>query len=128
MATELRGPMADDAVFVAEIATAEEELGPLSADVVEARWQLRLQARRCAAGNHVYTWAGDILDVPGGSPHQIMVCAYAAVHAEGAPSPRLVGPQQTAEHGAKRLWSEQELKDSAPVLTPPTSPRPGARI
>lgn len=128
MVTELRSPMADDAAFVAEIAAAEEELGPLSDDVVQARWQLRLQAQRCVAGNHVYTWAGEILDVPGASPHQIMVCAFAALHAEGAPSPRLVGPAHTSEHGAKRLWSEQELKDSAPALTPPSSPRPGARI
>jgi hypothetical protein len=127
MATELARPMADDPGFVAEIAKVEEELGPLSAGVIEARWQLRLQAQRCAAGDHVYTWAGQTVDLPGGSPHQIMVCAYAALHADGAPSPRLVGPLHTSENAAKRLWTGQELKESAPPLTPAPSSRPAAR-
>jgi hypothetical protein len=114
MATELPQPMGDDPGFVAEIAKLEKEAGPLSAAVVEARWQLRLQAHRCAAGDHMYTWTGQIVDLPGGSPHQVMACAYSALHAEENPSPRVIGPRHTPENAAKRLWSEQELKDGAP--------------
>ena len=114
MATVLPSPMSDDPDFVAEIAKVEEEAGPLSAAVIETRWRLRLQAHRCAAGDHAYTWSGQIFDLPGGSPHQVMVCAYAAVHDDGMPSPRLIGPLHTPENAAKRLWSEQELKESSP--------------
>jgi len=106
--------MGDDPGFVAEIAKIEEEVGPLSAGVIEARWQLRLQAHNCAAGNHVYTWAGQTIDVPGGSPHQIMACAYAALHGDETPSPRVIGPPHTPENAAKRFWNEQELKENAP--------------
>jgi hypothetical protein len=112
--SDLPGPMGDDPAFVSEIVQIEEELGPLSAAMIEARWELRLQARACAAGNHVYTWVGQTVDVPGGSTHQIMACAYAAVHAEETPSPRVIGPHHTPENAARRLWSEQELKASAP--------------
>jgi hypothetical protein len=117
MATELPHPMGDDPGFVAETAKIEEEVGPLSSGVIEARWQLRLQAHRCAAGNHVYTWAGQIVDVPGGSPHQIMVCAYAALHADETPSPRLIGPLHTSENAAKRFWSEDELRERSAGTT-----------
>jgi hypothetical protein len=114
MATELPRPLSDDPGFVAEIAKLEQEVGPLSSLVIEARWQLRLQAHRCAAGNHVYTWSGQILDLPGGSPHQIMVCAYAALHTDETLSPRLIGPLHTRENADKRLWSKQELEENAP--------------
>ena len=113
MASALPSPMGDDPGFVAEIAEVEDALGPLSATLIEARWQLRVQARACAAGNHVYTWVGQTVDVPGGSTHQIMACAYAAVHLDGTPSPRVVGPHHTPENAARRLWSEQELKANA---------------
>ena len=106
--------MGDDPSFVAEIAKLEERVGAVSAEVIEARWQLHLQACRCAAGEHTYTWTGQVFDLPGGSPHQIMACAYSAVHAEGNPSPRLVGPLHTPENAAQHLWSEQELKENAP--------------
>jgi len=82
--------------------------------LTEARRQLHLQAQRCAAGEHTYTWTGQIVDLPGRSPHHIMACAYSALHVKGTPSSRLIGPLHTAENAAKRLWSEQELKDSAP--------------
>lgn len=114
MATALPSPMGDDPAFVAEIAKVEEEVGPLPAEVIETRWRLRLQAHRCADGDHAYTWSGQIFDLPGGSPHQVMVCAYAALHDEGTPSPRLIGPLHTPENAAKRLWSERELKEHAP--------------
>jgi hypothetical protein len=114
MATELPHPMGDDAGFVAEIAKIEQEAGPLSAAVIETRWRLRLQAQRCAAGDHSYTWSGQIIDLPGGSPHQVMVCAYAAVHDEGCFSPRLIGPLHTPENATKRLWSGAELKKHTP--------------
>jgi hypothetical protein len=114
MASTLSAPMSDDPDFVAEIARLEQELGPLSAEMIETRWRLRLQAGRCAAGDHAYTWSGQILDLPGGSPHQVMACAYAAVHDDDTPSPRLIGPLHTSENAAKRLWSEQELKEHAP--------------
>jgi hypothetical protein len=113
MATALPSPMGDDPDFVAEIAKLEEEAGPLSAAVIETRWRLRLQAHRCVAGDHAYTWSGQIIDLPGGSPHQVMVCAYAAVHDDGIPSPRLIGPLHSPENAAKRLWSEQELKENS---------------
>jgi hypothetical protein len=45
-----------------------------------------------------------------------MVCAYAALHDAETSSPRLIGPLTTPENAAKRLWSEQELKEN----TPPT--------
>ncbi len=118
MPTALPGPMGDDPDFVAEIAKVEEEVGPLSAQAIEARWHLRLQAHHCAAGNHVYTWAGQTFDLPGGSPHQIMVCAYAALHTDETPSPRLIGPLHTPENNAKLLWSEQELKEQPPPAPP----------
>ncbi len=80
----------------------------------ETRRRLRLQAHRCAAGNHAYTWSGEIFDLPGGSPHEVMVCAFAALHDDETPSPRLIGPLHTPENAAKLLWSEQELKEKAP--------------
>jgi hypothetical protein len=114
MAPELPKPISEDPGFVAEIAKLEKEAGPLSAALIEARWQLRLQAHRCAAGHHTYTWTGQIVDLPGRSPHHIMACAYSALHAKGIPSPRRIGPLHTPENAAKRLWSEQELRDSGP--------------
>jgi hypothetical protein len=114
MASDLPRPMRDDPGFVAEIAEVEDALGPLSAALIEARWELHLQARACAAGNHVYTWVGETVDVPGGSTHEIMACAYTAVHADETASPRVIGPHHTPENAAKRLWSEQELKANAP--------------
>ncbi len=114
MNTPLSGPMGDDSEFVAEISRVEAEAGPLSAAVIETRWQLRLQARRCVAGEHTYTWSGQIVDLPGGSPHQVMVCACAALHDDSTFSPRIVGPLHTPQNAAKRLWSELELKESAP--------------
>lgn len=114
MATELTRPMGDDPGFVAEIAKIEEEVGPLSAAAIKTRWQLRLQGHRCAVGDHTYTWTGQIVDLPGGSPHQIMACAYAALHADETPSLRVIGPLHTPKNAAKRLWSEQELKENAP--------------
>jgi hypothetical protein len=80
---------------------------------VDAAGRLELQARRCAAGEHVYTWSGQIVDVPGGSPHLVMACAYGAAHDEGTTSPRLIGPPATPENMAKRLWSEAELRHPA---------------
>jgi hypothetical protein len=114
MATELPEPMGDDPGFVAEITRIEEEVGPLPVAVIEARWRLRLQAHRCAAGEHVYTWAGETIDLPGSSLHQIMACAYAATHTDGTPSPRMIGPLHTPVNAAKRLWSQEELKEHAP--------------
>lgn len=87
--------------------------GPTPPTVETAR-RLDVQARRCAAGDHVYTWSGQIVDVPGGSPHLVMACAYGAVHKEGTTSPRLLGPLLTPENMAKRLWTEEELKEAAP--------------
>ncbi len=114
MTTEIPRQMEDDPGFVAEIARTEEEVGPLSAAVVEARWQLHLQALRCAAGDHVYTWVGETVDLPGSSTHEIMACAYAASHTNGTPSPRLIGPLHTPENAAKRLWSKQDMNEHAP--------------
>lgn len=114
MATELPRLMADDPSFVARIAELEAERGPLSAAAIEARWQIHLQAQRCAGGEHVYTWTGQTVDVPGGSVHQVMACAYAAAHPDGTSSPRVIGPLHTPENAAKRLWSEQELRTHAP--------------
>ncbi len=116
MVTQIPHPMGDDAGFVAEIAKLEEEAGPVSAHVVETRWKLRLQANRCAAGDHAYTWSGQIVDLPGGSPHQVMVCAYAAVHDDETSSPKLIGPLHTPESAAKRLWSKEELKENVPPV------------
>ena len=113
MATKLPQPMGQDPGFVAEFAKLEKQVGPLSAAVLEARWQLHLRAQRCAAGDHTYAWTGQIVDLPGGSPHQIMACAYSALHAEGKPSARLIGPLHTPENAAKHLWSERELKENA---------------
>ena len=106
--------MGDDPEFVAEIARVEAEVGPLSAAVIEARWELRLRAQACATGDHVYTWTGQTVEVPSGSPHQIMACAYAALHTDGTPSPRIIGPHHTVENTAKRFWSEEELRENAP--------------
>lgn len=114
MASALPGPMGDDPEFVAEIARVEAEVGPLSAAVIEARWELHLQAHACATGNHVYTWTGQTVEVPGGSRHQIMACAYAALHTDGTPSRRVIGPRHTVKNTAKRFWSEQELRENAP--------------
>jgi hypothetical protein len=79
---------------------------------VEAARRLHAQAQRCAAGGHVYTWSGQIVDVPGGSPHLVMACAYGGAHEEGSSSPRLMGPPLTPENTAKRLWTEAELKQA----------------
>lgn len=79
---------------------------------VEATHRLYAQTQRCAAGDHVYTWSGQIVDVPGGSPHVVMACAYGAAHKEGSTSPRLIGPLLTPENRAKRLWTAEELKQA----------------
>lgn len=114
MGNRLPQPMGGDPGFVAEIAELEKRVGSVYPAVIEARWHLHLQAQRCAAGDHVYAWTGQIVDLPGGSPHQVMACAYSALHAEGNPSPKRIGPLHTPENAAKHLWSEQELKESAP--------------
>jgi hypothetical protein len=93
---------------------------------VEATHRLHAQAKRCAAGDHVYTWSGQIVDVPGGSPHLVMACAYGAAHKSGSTSPRLIGPLLTPENMAKRLWTEEELKQAARVI-PPTAPQRGSK-
>jgi hypothetical protein len=93
---------------------------------VEATHRLHAQAKRCAAGDHVYTWSGQIVDVPGGSPHLVMACAYGAAHKSGSTSPRLIGPLLTPENMAKRLWTEEELKQAARVI-PPTAPPRGSK-
>src|SRR5436189_1335586 len=80
----------------------------------EAGGRLQEQARRCAAGDHVYTWIGRIVDVPGGSPHLVMACAYGAAHEEACASPRRIGPRLSPENMAKRLWTEAELQEVAP--------------
>jgi hypothetical protein len=85
-----------------------------TAATVEISRRLQGQAQRCVAGDHVYTWSGQIVDVPGGSPHLVMACAYGALHEEGCPSPRRIGPRLTAENVAKHLWTEEELKKAAP--------------
>jgi hypothetical protein len=82
----------------------------------EAARRRHAQAQRCAAGDHVYTWSGQIVDVPGGSPHLVMACAYGAGHKEGSASPRLIGPLLTPENTAKRLWTEADLKQTGAVL------------
>ena len=92
----------------------------------EAARRLHAQARRCAAGEHVYTWSGQIVDVPGGSPHLVMACAYGAAHEQGCASPRLIGPLLTPENTAKRLWTEAELKRAASDLPRSLSARPAA--
>jgi hypothetical protein len=79
----------------------------------EAARRRHAQAQRCAAGDHVYTWSGQIVDVPGGSPHLVMACAYGAAHEKESTSPRLIGPLLTPENTAKRLWTEEELKQAA---------------
>jgi hypothetical protein len=95
---------------------------------VEAARRLHAQAQRCAAGDHVYTWSGQIVDVPGGSPHLVMACAYGAAHEKGSTSPRRIGPLLTPENTAKRLWTEEELKQAARVLpvqhAPPRRSKP----
>ncbi len=83
---------------------------------VETARRLFAQAERCATGDHVYTWTGQIVDVPGGSPHLVMACAYGAVHEEGSPSPRRIGPLLTPENTAKCLWTEEELEKAAPEI------------
>jgi hypothetical protein len=83
---------------------------------VETARRLDVQAERCAAGDHVYTWSGQIVDVPGGSPHLVMACAYGAVHEDGTTSPRRLGPLLSPENMAKRLWTEAELKEAAPQI------------
>jgi hypothetical protein len=83
---------------------------------VEAQRRVQLRAQCCSAGDHVYTWSGQVVDVPGGSPHLVMACAYAALHDEGCPSPRLVGPLLTPENMAKRLWTKAELEQATPRL------------
>jgi hypothetical protein len=87
--------------------------GPLP-PTVETRLRLQAQVRRCAAGDHVYTWTGQIVDVPGGSPHLVMACAYAAAHDEQCLSPRLIGPLLTRENIAKRMWTKTELQQATP--------------
>lgn len=72
---------------------------------------LNEQRRRCAAGEHVYTWSGQLLDVPGGSPHEVMGCAYGAVHDPDIPQLKLIGPLYTAENRAKMLWTKEELEE-----------------
>ena len=84
--------------------------------------RLHAQARRCAAGDHVYTWSGKIVDVPGGSPHLVMACAFGAVHDEGSSSPRLIGPPLTPENTAKRLWTEAELRQAGAGVPYPGRP------
>jgi len=79
----------------------------------EAARRLDAQAQRCAAGDHVYTWSGQLVDVPGGSPHLVMACAYGAAHQEGCASPRLIGPPLSPDNMGKRLWTEAELKEAA---------------
>ncbi len=93
--------------------------GPTPSTVETAR-RLSAQAQRCAAGDHVYTWTGRIVDVPGGSPHLVMACAYGAIHEEGSTSPRRLGPLLTPQNMAKRLWTEQELKEAASQIAPGT--------
>ncbi|MGZ4418552.1 MAG: hypothetical protein ACXVRV_10295 [Gaiellaceae bacterium] len=80
----------------------------------EASRRLQAQARRCAASDHVYAWTGKIVELPGGSPHLVMACAYGAVHDERRPSPRLIGPLLTPENIAKRVWTKAELEQAAP--------------
>ncbi len=127
MAT-MPGFMSEDADFAAEIAEVEGRSGPLSDGVVEARWRAHLQARRCAAGEHVYTWTGKTVDVPGDSLHEVMACAYAAAHHENTPSPHMLGPVHTPENAAKRLWTAEELRAERKAREagpePPT-PAPG---
>jgi hypothetical protein len=94
---------------------------------VDAARRLHTQAQRCAAGDHVYTWSGQIVDVPGGSPHLVMACAYGAAHKTGSTSPKLVGPPLTPENMAKRLWTEEEVKQARSIPDPHTaSPAQGA--
>lgn len=83
---------------------------------VETSRRFQEQAQRCAAGAHVYTWCGQVVEVPGGSPHLVMACAYGALHEEGCLSPKRIGPRLTAENIAKHLWTEEELKEAAPSL------------
>jgi hypothetical protein len=83
---------------------------------VETGRRFQEQAQRCAAGGHVYTWCGQVVEVPGGSPHLVMACAYGALHEEGCLSPKRIGPRLTAENIAKHLWTEEELKEAAPSL------------
>jgi hypothetical protein len=80
---------------------------------VETSRRFHEQAQRCAAGEHVYTWSGRTVDVPGGSPHLVMSCAYGALHEEGCLSPKRIGPRLTLENIAKHLWTEEELKEAA---------------
>jgi hypothetical protein len=95
--------------------------GPTPTTVETAR-RLSAQAQRCAAGDHVYTWTGQIVDVPGGSPHLVMACAYGAVHEVGTTSPRLIGPPLTPQNIAKRLWAEEELRKDARTSSQPAPP------
>jgi hypothetical protein len=81
---------------------------------VETSRRFQEQAQRCAAGEHVYTWSGRTVDVPGGSPHLVMSCAYGALHEEGCLSPKRIGPRLTPENIAKHLWTEEDLKEAAP--------------
>ena len=92
--------------------------GPTSAATETGRL-LQEQAHRCAAGDHVYTWTGQVVNVPGASPHLVMACAYGAVHEDGCVSPRRVGPPLTPENMAKRLWTDEELEESRPLRDRP---------
>jgi hypothetical protein len=83
---------------------------------VETKGALELQAKCCAAGDHVYTWSGQVVDVPGGSPHLVMACAYAAAHDPDCVSPRLIGPLLSSENMAKRLWTKEELQQVSPQV------------
>lgn len=82
----------------------------------ETNRRLQAQTRRCAAGDHVYAWTGQIVEVSGGSPHLVMACAFGALHDERRPSPRLIGPVLTPENIAKRLWTKAELEQATPQL------------
>jgi len=97
-------------------ATFRHPVPDLTSPAVETARRLDVQAQRCAGGDHMYTWSGLIVDVPGGSPHLVMACAYGGVHKDGTTSPRLIGPLLTPENMAKRLWTEAELKEAAPQI------------
>lgn len=75
--------------------------------------RLQAQARRCAAGDHAYAWTGQIVEVPDGSRHLVMACAYGAIHDKRSPSPRLIGPPLTPENITKRVWTKAELEQAA---------------
>ena len=86
---------------------------PPNADQIKAHSEYLDQAELCAAGHHDgLMWSGQIFELPGGSPHQVMVYACSVFHGPEAPREILMGPAVTPETLAypQRVWTNDELQ------------------